>query len=91
MIVVSPQIISHVSIHSYTRNAQFAFHYRTISPSGGSQILRLLLLLDFASSSFYLFLSLRRAYHLGFQPHHLPLSPTTFLFNISRLDTLMSH
>nr|DAX57251.1 MAG TPA: hypothetical protein [Crassvirales sp.] len=34
---------------------------------------------------------MRRAYHLGFQPHHLPLSPTTFLFNTSRQDVLMSH
>mgnify|MGYP006878436883 CR=1 FL=1 len=44
MIVNSPQIISYVSIHSYTRNTQF--DYRTISPSGGSQILRLFFLLD---------------------------------------------
>nr|DAV73994.1 MAG TPA: hypothetical protein [Bacteriophage sp.] len=46
MIVNSPQIISYVSIQSYTWDTQFTFLYRTISPSGGSQILRLFLLLD---------------------------------------------
>nr|DAX50464.1 MAG TPA: hypothetical protein [Caudoviricetes sp.] len=76
----------------YLLRLEFTFHYRTISPSKGSQMLRLFLLLDFASSFVFNLSFLRdSARTLGNLTLSLPLSPTTFLFNTPRQDVLMSH
>lgn len=81
LIIISPQIFSNVTFYSYTRKSQFAFHYRTISPSGGSQILRLFLLLDLLPHLFNLFFRRESARILGI----LTLSNTNIITHIISL------